>query len=366
MKNPIHQALNYPMARFLKKQKEEVGASPDQLYFRGIPKSDKVLLRLIDYTNESCEEATLTDISQVIPFVDKSSVTWVNIDGLHDTSLMEKISSSFNFEQLMLAEVMNTMARPTVTEYENGLFISIKMLHQDPESDLIHSENMSLIFNESVLFSFQEMTGDVFEPVRERIRKNKRRISTSGTDYLAFALLDVIIDNYIVILSALGEKIEIIEEELMSEPDADVMEKIYVYKRELNFLRRNIKPAKEMITNLLKEEFEIIRESSEVHYLELQNNINHAIELSDSYRDILSDQLQIYHTTMSSKLNDIMKFLTVFSVVFIPLTFIAGIYGTNFEFIPELSYKYSYFIMLGVMVMIAGGMMIYFKRNDWL
>ncbi len=354
------------MARFLKKQKEEVGTSPDHLFFRGVPKIDRVGMRIIDYTNDSHKESNINKIEEVLPFINQDSVTWLNIDGLHDTAVMKDISKLLNFELLMLADAMNTIARPTVTEYDTGLFISIKMLRQDPVSDMIHSENLSLILNEHLLISFQELEGDVFEPVRDRIRRNKPRISTSGTDYLAFTLLDIIIDNYIVILSALGEKIEVLEELLMSGDDSDLIEKIYVYKRELNFLRRNIKPAKEMITNLLKDEYEIIRESSEVHFLELQNNINHAIELSDSYRDILSDQLNIYHTTMSSKLNDVMKFLTVFSVIFIPLTFIAGIYGTNFDFIPELSYKYSYFIMLGVMLVISIGMLTYFKRNDWL
>lgn len=362
----IQHAINYPMSRFLKKQKEEIGTSPDLLIFRGLPKTDKVVMRLIDYGNNNLEEAFIEKIEDVIPYLDSESVTWLNIDGLHDTALMEDISRHLHFEQIMLADVMNTIARPTVTEYDTGLFISIKMLRQDADSDLIHSENLSLIFNSSLLISFQEMSGDVFEPIRDRIRKYKKRISTSGTDYLAFTLLDVIIDNYIFILTSLGEKIEMLEEDLMTDPDADLIEKIYIYKRELNFLRRHIKPAKEMITSLLKDEYEIIQESSENHYLELENNINHAIELSDSYRDILSDQLNIYHTTVSSKLNDIMKFLTVFSVIFIPLTFIAGIYGTNFDFIPELSYKYSYFIMLGVMALITTGMMIYFKRNKWL
>ena len=305
-------------------------------------------------------------IAEVIPYVQKEGFTWLNIDGLHDTSLIEEISKTLNFEMLMLADVMNTHARPTVTEYDTGLFISLKMLRQDAATNLIFGENLSLLLNDSLLISFQEMKGDVFEPVRDRIRKQKRRISNSGTDYLAFALLDVIIDNYIVILSAVGENIELLEESLIERPEDGLLDKIYFYKRELNFLRRNIKPAKEMITNLVKEDYDVIHEDNEVHYLELLNNINHANDLSDSYRDILSDQLNIYHTTMSSKLNDIMKFLTVFSVIFIPLTFIAGIYGTNFTFIPELQYRYGYFVMLAVMALISLGMMIYFKRNKWL
>jgi magnesium transporter len=224
---------------------------------------------------------------------------------------------------------------------------------------------LSLILTKSVLISFQERKGDVFEPVRERIRKQKKRIRNAGTDYLAFALLDIVIDNYIYIISFLGEKIETLEENLLMDPKKSVIEEINMYKRELNFLRKSIKPAREMILSLSKMESELIDESTDVHFKELQDNINQANDSSDSYREILSDQLNIYHTTISSKLNDIMKFLTIFSVIFIPLTFIAGIYGTNFDVVPELHYEYSYFIMWGVIVTVAIGMLIYFRRRKW-
>ncbi len=355
-----------PMTRFIKKSIDEIGASPDELIFRGVPKIDQVKLRLIDYDGMENLEPIINSIEEVVPYVDKESVTWLNIDGLHDTSIMEAISNLLGFEQLMLAQVMNTTARPTITEYDSGLFISIKMLRLDSTSNKIYAENLSLILKETILISFQEIEGDVFEPVRERIRRQKKRITGSGTDYLAYALLDVIIDNYTLVLSLLGEKIEELEDHILSEQNAKTIHKIDVYKRELNYLRRNIKPAKEMISTLLKVDSDLIEFGTDIYLLELQNNINHADEISDSYREILSDQLNIYHTTMSSKLNDIMKFLTVFSVIFIPLTFIAGIYGTNFKFLPELEYKYSYFIMLGFMVLISTGMLIYFKRNKWL
>jgi magnesium transporter len=201
---------------------------------------------------------------------------------------------------------------------------------------------------------------------RERIRKQKKRIRNGGTDYLTFALLDIVIDNYLYVISLLGEKIETLEENLLLNPTKNVIKEINNYKRELNFLRKSIKPAKEMIFSLAKMESEFITESTYVHFKELQDNISQANESSDSYREILSDQLNIYHTTISAKLNDIMKFLTVFSVVFIPLTFIAGIYGTNFDHLPELHFKYSYFIMLGIMFIVAISMLLYFKTKKWM
>ena len=353
------------MARFLKKQKKEIGISPDELMFRGDQKIDEVELRIIDFDSDNLEEDKLNNVSDVLKYQEKDSVTWFNIYGLHNKEVMEEIATGFKLDKIILADAMNTEARPTIQEYDNCIFLSIKMMRQDPETDLITVDNLSLILTKSVLISFQERKLDVFEPVRERIRKQKKRIRNSGTDYLTFALLDIVIDNYIYIISQLGEKIETLEENLLLNPSQEVIDQINNYKRELNFLRKNIKPAREMILTLSKIESEYIDESTDIHLKALLDNINLASDSLDSYREILSDQLNIYHTTISSRLNDIIKFLTIFSVIFIPLTFIAGIYGTNFEVLPELHYKYSYFIMLGAMLIIAIGMLLYFKRKKW-
>ena len=278
---------------------------------------------------------------------------------------MLNIAKGFQLDELVLANVMNTSSRPTVQEFDNCIFLSIKMLQLNEEDGRLIVENLSLILTKSVLISFQEKKGDVFEPIRDRIRKNRKRIRNGWTDYLTFALLDIVIDNYIYILGVLGEKIEVLEESIGNQPNKSTIKKINNYKRELNFLRRNISPAKEMILTLSKLESEFIFESTYVHFQELRDNINQATDSSDSYREILTDQLNLYHTSISTKLNDIMKFLTIFSVIFIPLTFIAGIYGTNFDNVPELHFKYSYYIMWAVMVLVAIIMLIYFKKRNW-
>lgn len=353
------------MARFTKKYKKEIGLPPDELFFRGEKKIENVRLRIIDFDAEKHEEVNLSKTKEAIKFRERDSVSWFNVDGLHNPSAMKNIALAFQLDNLILADVMDTQSRPKSNEYDNCLALSIKMLQIDEETSLISVENLSLILTKSVLISFQERDGDVFEPVRERIR-NKKRIVSSGTDYLMYALLDIVIDNYIYIIGNLGEKIELIEDILLSKPDKTVLEQINTVKKELNFIRKNINPAREMLINLSKIESDFIEEKNEVHYKELLANINQAIESSDSYREILSDQLNIYHTTISSKLNDVMKVLTIFSVLFIPLTFIAGIYGTNFEFIPELKFKYSYFIMWGIMIFVALLMLNYFKKKKWL
>ena len=365
--NTPHISIKPPsMARFVKKRKEDIGLAPDDITFRGEQKMDKVVLRLIDFDAENLEEIAVRSVKEVLPYKQKKSVTWFNIDGLHEAQVIEDIADGFDFDKLILAEVMDVHARAKVKEFDDCMVLSIKMLQQNEETDQISVENLSIIITDEVLLSFQEKRGDVFEPVRNRIRGQKKRIRHGGTDYLAFALLDIVVDNYIYIIGVLGEKIETLEETLLQEPRKSVIDEIYRYKRELNFLRKNITPAKEMILTLSKIESELIDESTHIHFKELLDNIQQATDSSDTYREILSDQLNIYHTTISSKLNDVMKFLTIFSVIFIPLTFIAGIYGTNFDVVPELKYEYSYFIMWGVMIIVALGMLFYFKKRKWL
>ncbi|MHA7059514.1 magnesium/cobalt transporter CorA [Aquimarina sp. M1] len=353
------------MTRFVKKSKQEIGLAPDELIFRGQKKTDQVLLRIIDFDSNNLTENDVKTVKEVSAFQHKDTVTWINVDGLHNTSIMQEITTAFNLDTLVMAEVLNTEARPRVIEYDNCALITIKMLRLDDKNGKTIVENLSLILTKTVLLSFQEQKGDVFEPVRERIRKQKKRIRNGGTDYLTFALLDIVVDNYLYVISILGEKIETLEENLLLNPNQNVINEINNYKRDLNFLRKSIKPAKEMIFSLAKTESDFITESTYLHFKELEDNISQANDASDNYREILSDQLNIYHTTISSKLNDIMKFLTVFSVIFIPLTFIAGIYGTNFEYVPELSFKYSYFIMWVVMVVVAIGMLLFFKKKKW-
>lgn len=353
------------MARFVRKQKHEIGLSPDELLFRGKQKVDEVQLRVIDFDSENFEEKTLKTIDEILKYKDQHTITWFNVDGLHNKTIMEAIAKGFDLDKVILADVMHTDARPKVREFDNCIFLSIKMLKQDSETNIISVENLSIILTQNVIISFQERVGDVFEPIRDRIRKKKKKIRNSGPDYLLFALLDIVIDNYIYILGVTGEKVESLEDKLTIDQGQSILDEINIYKRELNFFRKNIKPAWEMILSLSKLESDFLNENTEIHFKELKDNINQVSDSSDSYREILSDQLNIYNTMISSKLNDIMKFLTIFSVIFIPLTFIAGIYGTNFDILPELHYKYSYFMMLGAMLVIAAGMIFYFRKQKW-
>lgn len=354
------------MGRYLKKTREEIGLSPQALVFRGHKKIDKVLLRIVDFKDDDVEEKTIDSVKELAPYKEKKSITWLNMDGLHDLKLLEEIGAEFELENFILANVLEVNLRPMVHEYNNCIYLSLKMLRIDNDTNVISAENFSMVFNDSILISFQEKKGDVFNPIRERIRNSKKKLRSSGTDYLAYALLDVIIDNYLFVLGLLGDRIESFDDIILENSNKNVISQITHYKKELNFIRKSIKPAREMILSLSKIESDFIHEKNDIHFKELLNNINQASDISDSYRDVLSDQLSTYHTIISSKLNDIMKFLTIFSVIFIPLTFIAGIYGTNFEFLPELHMKYGYYIMLGCMALVTITMLIFFRKKKWL
>lgn len=353
------------MSRYTRKKKEDIGLSPYALIFRGQKKAEHITITAMDFDQEEVREFGIERTEKISALLGKANLSWLNIDGLHDEKRIEEIGALVGVPFHILSDILNPSLRPKVQEFDNGVFITLKMLQFKDESRTISVENLSLILTQGCLLSFQEQKGDVFNPIRERIRKHKNKIRTSGVDYLAFALLDVVVDNYIYIIGLLGEKIENLEDKMTDEPRKELLDEINDYKKELNLLRKNIKPAREMILSLVKLESEILQEENRFHFRELQDNITEAGELSDSYREILYDQLNIYHTVMSTRLNDIMRTLTIFSVMFIPLTFIVGVYGTNFDYVPELHWQNGYFIMWVVMVVVAIVMFLLFRRKKW-
>jgi magnesium transporter len=354
------------MARFFKKREEIKGLSPGSLIFIGNQKVDNIRIRVIDYDGSQLKEDELKDIAAGAAFKQTNTVTWINIDGLHDHTVMKAIGQTFDLHPLLLEDIMNTGQRPKFEEFENCLFLVLKMLRYDKEKKMIYAEQLSLVLGDTFLLTFQEQPGDVFEPVRERIRKQKARIRASGIDYLAYALLDTVVDNYIFIIERLGEQIEDIEEEVLEKAEPAVMEKINAFRREMNFLRKSVRPAREAIIQLSKLDSELINDQTAPFLKDLQDLITQASEAIDTYRDMLSDQLNLYNSVVGNRMNDIMKVLTIFAAIFIPLTFIAGIYGTNFEYLPELKFKYSYFFFWGILLSVAGVMLLYFKKKKWL
>ncbi|MBN1352311.1 magnesium/cobalt transporter CorA [candidate division KSB1 bacterium] len=354
------------MARFLKKREESQGLAPGSLVFIGSKKTKHIHIRVIDYDQKKFDESELKNIKDGTVFKETNTVTWINVDGLHDLKVMKEIGDSFDIHPLLMEDILNTGQRPKLEEFDDCIFIVLKMLRHDKKKPIIISEQLSLVLGKTFLITFQEQPGDVFEPVRERIRKQKGRIRSAGIDYLAYALLDIVVDNYIHIIEGMGEQIEDLEEDVLNNPESSVMEKINNFKREMNFLRKLIRPAREAIAQLSKTDSELIHEDTLPFLKDLLDHITQAVEAIDTYRDMLSDELNIYNSTISNRMNDVMKVLTIFAAIFIPLTFIAGIYGTNFEYLPELHFKYSYFIFWGFLVLVAIVMLAFFKKKKWL
>ncbi|MGB5287332.1 MAG: magnesium/cobalt transporter CorA [Ignavibacteriaceae bacterium] len=353
------------MARFLKKRNNTKGLVPGSAVFIGNKKVDEIRIRVIDYDKSNLHEDELKNISDGTEFKEKNTVTWINIDGLHDSELMKEIGETFDLHPLLIEDIMNTDQRPKLQESDNNLFIVLKMLRYDDTNETLKAEQLSLVIGKTFLLTFQEQVGDVFEPVRERIRKQKGRIRATSIDYLAYALLDTVVDNYIYIIERFGEKIEDMEELVLGNPEPNVMEQLSNYRKEMNFLRKSIRPAKEAITHLSKLDTDLINQKTIPFLKDLEDLILQASEAIDTYREMLSDQMNLYNSALSNKMNDIMKVLTIFAAIFIPLTFIAGIYGTNFEYLPELHFKYSYYIFWGVMIAVALALLIFFKRKKW-
>ncbi len=363
MKKP--QIKHFVRSKAIRKKKEEIGLSPYAVVFRGEKRLDKTLINAMDFDLEEVREFEITTREQLMSVKERKTLSWIFVNGIHDIPRLEEIAAVFEIPNNVLSDILNPSLRPKIEVFDKGIFITLKLMQYQDKTEQVGVENLSLIVSENTLISFREEAGPVFEPVRERIRKYNNKIRTSGSDYLAFALLDVVVDNYIYIMGILGDKIESLDEKMTIDPRKELLDEINIYKREVNFLRKSILPAKEMILALAKSDSDFLSDKNRLHFRELQYNINEAVELSDSYREILFDQISIYHTIVSTRLNDIMRTLTIFSVIFIPLTFIVGVYGTNFDILPELHWENGYYIMWGVMVLVAIGMLIYFWRKRW-
>ncbi|OJF75813.1 MAG: magnesium and cobalt transport protein CorA [Treponema sp. CETP13] len=353
------------MARFLIKKEKTIGQVPGEPVFIGEQKVSSTSIQMIDYDKHTLTDMKIEDIREAIKHKDTSTVTWININGLHDTELIKKIGEGFNLHALVLEDIVNTGQRPRLEDYDNCLYLVLRMMFYENKTGKVQSEQLTILVGETFLLTFQEKPGDVFNPVRDRIKNQKGRIRKVGSDYLAYAILDTIIDNYLVIIERIGDKIEDIEDLILENPDETILTKINSYKREINYLSKTIRPAKEFILQLCKLESEIIKEPTRTFFRDLLDLSSQAVDAIDTYRDMLSDYLSMYNSQVNNKLNEIMKVLTIFSAIFIPITFIAGVYGTNFDFIPELHFKYGYFVMWGAMIVLVLFMIRFFHHKKW-
>jgi magnesium transporter len=350
----------------LKKRSKKAGLPPGTLIHIGEQKADVMKAMVLDYDEQSCAETLLTNVAECMLLRGKPTVTWLDIEGVHDIQALEKIGQCFGLHPLVMEDILNTDQRPKFEDYGDYLYIVLRMLTIGSESGEINSEQVSLILGENFVLSIQEGTrGDVFEPVRTRIRSSKGAIRKLGADYLAYSLIDAVVDNYFIILEKIGERVELLEETLISDPGPETLHLIHDLKREMIYLRKSVWPLREVVSSMQRRDSVLIRESTGYYLRDVYDHTIQVIDTIETFRDMLSGMLDIYLSSISNRTNAVMKVLTVIATIFIPLTWIVGVYGMNFKHMPELEWQYGYLLVWLAMLAIAVGMVVYFKLKKW-
>ncbi len=352
--------------RIVKGRAKKAGLPPGTVVYVGEKKGEGVKIRIINYAEAYFEEKEAKDVEECFPFKDKPSVTWINIDGVHRVDMVEKIGKHFDLHPLVLEDLVNTEQRPKIEDFLDYVFIVLRMLHYDEKERETKAEQVSLVLGPNWVISFQESEGDVFDSIRERIRSAKGRIRKMGADYLVYALVDAVVDNYFMILEKIGEEVEGIEDELVTNPAPETLQTIHDLKRQMIYLRKSVWPLREVISRLERWESPLIQKSTDIYLRDVYDHTIQVIDAIETFRDMLSGMLDIYLSSVSNRMNEVMKVLTIIATIFIPLTLVAGLYGMNFKYMPELEWFWGYPFVLGVMLTIGVSMVIYFRRKKWL
>lgn len=347
------------------RRSKKIGLSPGSLIYLGDKKDEPIRITVIDFGVEHFQQESAATLKDCVQYNATDSVTWINVSGIHDVAAIGTLGEAFNIHSLVLEDIVNTGHRPKLDDYDDYLFVVLKMLYSDSDKVIQH-EQISLIVGKGYVISFQEVALDVFDPVRERIRKGRGRIRTQGSDYLAYALMDTVVDHYFKILEDLGETIEDLQDTLIQEPAPDTLLVIQNLKREMLFIRKSLWPLREVISTLVRGESQLISKDVILFFRDVYDHTIQVIDTVETFRDMLSGILDIYLSSISNKMNEVMKVLTIIATIFIPMTFIAGVYGMNFELMPELKWKYAYLVFWLLMLVVFVSMLIYFKRRKWL
>lgn len=353
------------MSLFLRKSSKKAGLPPGTVVFVGERKVEEVKVTVIDYDEEHYGEREVKDIEECFPYKDTPSITWINIDGVHQVEVIEKLGAHFVLHPLLQEDVVDTHQRPKLDEYDDHLFIVLKMFIFNEEENELEAEQVSFIVGSSFVISFQERRGDVFDQVRERLRNGKGRIRKKGSDYLAYSLIDAVVDSYYNILEEIGEHIETLQDELVSEPKQGDLQVIQHLKRDMLFLRKSIWPLREAVGGLAKSESTLIKQDVLIYLRDVYDHAIQVIDTIETFRDMLSAMLDIYLSSVSNRMNEVMKVLTVMATIFIPMTFLAGVYGMNFKYMPELEWRYAYLFFWIVVLVVFIGMVAWFKKKRW-
>ncbi|MDD2902093.1 MAG: magnesium/cobalt transporter CorA [Syntrophales bacterium] len=353
------------MGQLLRKHAQKTGLPPGSLIYTGDRVSAQAKISIIEYDEQHYEEREIASFDECLLLQDKPGVTWIKVEGLHAVENLEKLGDCFNLHPLVLEDILHTDQRPKIEDFDDYLFIVLRMINYD-ENNALSSEQISLILGSNFVISLQESNEAIFAAILERLRTSKGRMRKYGPDYLAYALMDLIVDHYFVVLEKFGEAIEFLEEEVVKQPTPQTLKDIHHFKYDMILLRKSVWPLREVIGRLERRESDLIQEATGIYFKDVYDHTIIAVDNIETYRDILSGMLDIYLSSISNRLNEIMKVLTVIATIFMPLTFLAGVWGMNFKYMPELHWIWGYPAALGLMLAIALSMLRYFRRKKWL
>jgi len=355
------------MPKQFKKRSHKTGLPPGALVHIGEKWSEQARISVMQYNEETLREKELADVRELPVPSGASLTTWIHVDGLHDTAMLEQLGEKFDLHPLVLEDILNTDHRPKMEDMGPYIFVILKCFAADvPAMSEVKAEQVSLILGSNYVLSLQEKESNLLAPIRERIRQNKGRIRKAGADYLAHAILDAVVDSYFLVLEDMGEEIDACEESLVNRPGAAVMTRIQYLKRNMTILRKAVWPLREAVAALERSESSLIAEATNIYLRDVYDHTIQVMDTIESYRDTLSGMLDIYLSSLSNRMNEIMKVLTIIATIFIPLTFLAGVYGMNFDYMPELKWRWGYFALWGVMISIVIIMLKLFRKNRWL
>lgn len=347
--------------------RKKIGLAPGSVIFTGDRKVDKVLIHYMQYDEENTIDKEIDSHSEnIFNASPLDKVNWYDVRGIHDTKLIELFGKNFSIHPIVLENIVDVNQRPKFEEYDKGIFIALRALSFNKKKNEVQKEHVVIYFNNGLIITFQETESDLFEAVRKRILSSSLRIRQRETDYLAYALLDVIVDKYYIVLEEMEDVIENLEEKMLVEQNIKDKNKIHHLKKELLIMRKSVAPLREAIGQFSKTESSFVQNNSQAFIRDLYEHTVQIMDSIDSSRDILNGLQDLFISEISFKMNKVMQLLTLISVIFIPLTFLAGIYGMNFDNIPELHYRYGYHILLGVMFVIFILLLVFFKRKKWL
>jgi len=360
------------MGKRVSRASKKLGLKPGSVVYVGKERIEDVHIDIIDYTDSEYNEKRVSSVEECFQYKESSTLTWINVDGIHNTELVEKLGQHYGMHPLVLEDVVNTGQRPKMEDAEDHIFIVMKMLYNDAKNGELKAEQVSILFGKNWVITFQETGEDVFDPVRKRIKKTVPRIRLMTADYLAYALVDAVVDHYFITLEQLSEKIEIIDDAVSEDPKAEHLNSIRDLKKHLIFMRKAVWPLREVIGGVERSDSKLIQDSTSPYLRDLYEHTIQVIDTVETFRDMVSGLLDLYHTGISNRMNDIMKVLTIIATVFIPLGFLAGVYGMNFDTsasaynLPELGFQYGYPLFWAVVVVTAGSLLWFFRRKKWL